>query len=68
MRSEHRTTGDEFDLVYAKVFYASLNREGAAKAIKARSHRHDRRIAKQFDIADRVRDYYEERFERDSEE
>lgn len=44
MRSEHRTTGDEFDLSpkWRRVL-CYLSRPGVAKSIKSRSHRIDRR-------------------------
>lgn len=51
MRSEHRTTADEFDLAWRK-FYCYLQRAGAVKAIKKRSHRYDRRISKRDAIRD----------------
>lgn len=46
MRSEHRTTADEIDAF--SPFRHFLNwRPGERKAIKARSHRLDRRAARQ---------------------
>ena len=55
MRSEHRTTGDEWDLGNRRV-YTSFNRAGRAKSIKKVSHRQDRRVAKRADIAARLAD------------
>lgn len=53
MRSEHRTTGDEWDL-QARKYYAYLSRAGGAKAVKVASHRRDRRVAKRDAISDQM--------------
>lgn len=47
MRSEHKTTADEFDAFTRwRHLLTSMQRAGARKAIKARSHRKDRRQAR----------------------
>ena len=47
MRSEHKTTNDEFDAFTAwRHVLTSMRRAGARKAIKRRSHRKDRRRAR----------------------
>jgi len=47
MRSEHRTTGDEWDAFTRWRFVlAHLHRPGVRKKIKRASHRVDRRAAK----------------------
>jgi hypothetical protein len=44
MRSEHKTTGDEFDAFTGwRHVLAGMHRAGVRKAIKRRSHRIDRR-------------------------
>ena len=53
MRSEHRTTGDEWDLQVRK-YYSYLSRAGGAKAVKVASHRRDRRVAKRAAITDQM--------------
>ena len=53
MRSEHRTTGDEWDLQVRK-YYSYLSRAGGAKAVKVASHRRDRRVAKRDAITDQM--------------
>lgn len=56
MRSEHRTTGDEWDLLYWRRVLSSFYRPGVAKSIKARSHRYDRRVAKLRAIRSQLED------------
>jgi hypothetical protein len=47
MRSEHKTTADEFDAFTGwRHLLTSMQRAGARKAIKKRSHRKDRRQAR----------------------
>lgn len=46
MRSEHKSNGDEWDLLWKK-FYCYLARPGVSKGIKRRSHRKDRHAVKQ---------------------
>lgn len=55
MRSEHKTTADEFDLGVRWV-YCYLQRAGAAKAIKRRSHRLDR-MAKRRVLQEELSEY-----------
>jgi hypothetical protein len=44
MRSEHKTTADEFDAFTAwRHVFAGMRRAGVRKAFKQRSHRIDRR-------------------------
>ena len=48
MRSEHRTTADEWDMVTGwRRCMCRFNRAGTAKRIKQRSHRLDRRTWRQ---------------------
>lgn len=47
MRSEHKTTADEFDAFTGwRHVLVSMQRAGARKVIKKRSHRKDRRQAR----------------------
>lgn len=47
MRSEHKTTTDEFDAFTGwRHVLVSMQRAGARKVIKKRSHRKDRRLAR----------------------
>jgi hypothetical protein len=54
MRSEHRTTGDEWDLGPWRRLLCYMQRAGAAKKVKQRSHRLDRRVAKRAAIREQV--------------
>lgn len=58
MRSEHKTTGDEWDLTVRR-FYCYLQRAGVAKSIKKMSHRLDRQAGKR-ETESQYRDYLEE--------
>ena len=55
MRSEHKTTGDEFDL----LFWRPVLRAGVWGDIKRRGRRHDRRVAKRRAIREGVREWRE---------
>jgi hypothetical protein len=47
VRSEHKTTGDEWDAFgYWKNFLIYLGRPGVTKAVKRQSHRKDRAVGK----------------------
>ncbi|AGU91985.1 hypothetical protein ADAWI_72 [Mycobacterium phage Adawi] len=52
MRAEHPTTADERDAFGRYSRHALEYRAGAKKAIKVRSHRRDRRVARQHGYAD----------------
>ncbi|WP_172398996.1 hypothetical protein [Gordonia sp. i37] len=53
MRSEHRTTADEHDVATRwRRALAQYLRAGEAKAVKVRSHRLDRRVAKAAAVRD----------------
>lgn len=55
MRSEHKTTADEFDAMTASRWAQPwLNRAGVRKSIKQRSHRRDRRQWRQVSTAAEV--------------
>lgn len=54
MRSEHRTTGAEWDLGYWRRFLCYMQRPGVTKSIKRASHRHDRRTAKRAAIREQL--------------
>lgn len=58
MRSEHKTTGDEWDLKF-RQWYCYLSRAGVAKAIKRHSHRLDRQVVKR-QIDDGLREWADE--------
>jgi hypothetical protein len=54
MRSEHKTTQDEFDAFTGwRHVLVSMQRAGVRKALKRRSHRQDRRRARQ-DVAQQL--------------
>ena len=57
MRSEHRTAGDEFDLLFWRAVLQS--RAGVWGDIKRRGRRHDRRVAKPRAIREGVREWRE---------
>lgn len=61
MRPEHRATGDEHNLDrYWRSVVLAMNKAGAAKAVKTRSHRYDRRIAERRAIAEQLEDISDE--------
>lgn len=58
MRSEHKATGDEWDLM-ARRYWRVLTRAGTSKAIKVISHRMDRHTAKRKAINEGVQDFFD---------